>query len=335
MKSNKEKTIKINLNNAILKFLYVKRVERRAPKTIKAYQGSLEQFAKWYELSGKLCITREVVRAYIHYLTYEKVRWDDHPTSPNGEVGLSARTVNNNIRNLKIFFNYLLQEKQISFTPMDGINYQREESDSFEVFTDEDIHLILSAPNCKVYTGFRDYTMMLVLCDCGLRVKELTNIKVRDVDFNLQHITIEASNAKNKKKRVVPVSEQTADALLTLRQSINIEDNDYLFLTQFGERYYGDTFAKMLKLYAKRVGVTGPRVSPHTFRHFFAVKYLREGGDPISLMRLLGHSSFNTTEKYVRYSANHLKEQHQKASPVKALGINKPRTAGKKIKFKW
>lgn len=332
--SKKDKSIKINLNHMILEFLYVKRVERRSPRTISAYEGSLEQFAKWYELSGADGITRDLIRSYIEYLTYEKKRWDDHPTSPTKGAGLSPRTVNNNIRNLRIFFNHLLSERRISYSPMDGVNYQREAKDTFDIFTDDDVKLLLSAPNQKVYSGFRDYCMMLVLCDTGLRVKELTGIRVRDVEFADKQLYIDAGNVKTSATRIVPISEESAAALLKLRTSMNIEDDDYLFLTQFGERYFGDTFAKMLKLYAKRVGVTGPRVSPHTFRHYFAVKFLHQGGDPIALMRILGHSSFATTEKYVKYAAVHIKEQHERVKPLAGLLRDSNSKKGKTVRFK-
>lgn len=117
--------------------------------------------------------------------------------------------------------------------------------------------------------------MMLVLCGCGLRIKELTSLRVSDVDFRLRQITIRAEISKTKTTRVAPISQKTVKELENLVSFINVEPDDYLWLTQFGERYFGDTFGKMLKLYAKRAGVTGPRVSPHTFRHYFAVKFLR------------------------------------------------------------
>lgn len=316
------KPLKISLEKQIPQFLESKRVTRRSPRTIASYAQVLEQFQRWFERSGHTEITTEVLRAYIEYLTFEKVRWDDHPTSPDGAKGLSARSVNNVIRNMRIFFNYLVSERIITYSPMDAVEYQTEEKDTFEVFTDEDVIKLLAAPNLRVYTGRRDYCMMLVLCDCGLRVKELTNLRVSDVDFSLRQIVVRAEFAKTKTLRVVPISQKTAKELQKLVSYMDVEDDDPLWLTQFGERYYGDTFAKMLKLYAKRVGVEGPRVSPHTFRHYFAVKFLREGGDPISLARILGHTSLNMTQVYVRYTGADLREQHDKASPVMRLSDN-------------
>lgn len=317
--SKRSRTVKFDLDTQIERFLQSKRLEKRSARTVSAYEQVLSQFRKWYALRPDAELSTELMREYISYLTFEKTRWDDHPTSPNGKVGLSARTVNNVLRNLKIFFNYLLKERVITHSPIDALNYQKEDKDTFEVFTDDDVLKLLSAPNKRVYTGLRDYCMMLVLCDGGLRIKELTSLKISDIDFKLRQITIRSEVSKTNTTRVIPISQRTVKELEKLIAYMNVEENDYLWLTQFGERYFGDTFAKMLKMYAKRVGVTGARVSPHTWRHYMAVKFLRGGGDPMALARILGHTSLSMTQVYVRYTGTDLREQHDKASPVMSL----------------
>lgn len=146
--------------------LYAKRIEKRSPKTISAYEQALCQFAKWYRANGYEGITPDLTRKYVHYLTFEKPRWDDHRTSPNGVVGLSPRTVNNVIRNMKLFFTHLVRERIISHSPMESIKYQTEEdNDTFEIFTEADVLRLVDAPNTRTYIGLRDRAMMLVLVD--------------------------------------------------------------------------------------------------------------------------------------------------------------------------
>jgi integrase/recombinase XerD len=125
--------------------------------------------------------------------------------------------------------------------------------------------------------------------------------------------------SKSGALRIVPISPLTCKELEKLIAFMNVEPTDYLWLTQFGERYLGNTFAKMLKIYAKRANIVGPRVSPHTFRHYFAVKFLRGGGDIMALVRIMGHISIEMTQTYVRYTGTVLSEQHDKASPVTQL----------------
>lgn len=327
-----QKQIKIDVEKHVADFLESKRIEKRSPKTISAYAQVLDQFRKWYVEDGRKEITTDLLRDYIGYLTTDKIRWDDHPTSPNGAAGLSARTINNVIRNMRIFFNYLVKERIIKDSPMNSINYQSEEKDTFEVFTDDEVLKLLSAPNMRVYTGKRDYCMMLLLIDGGCRISEMTNLRVSDIDFKLRQLTIRAEISKTRTTRVIPLSSRTIKEIEKLISYMDVSEDDYLWLTQFGERYYGDTFAKMLKLYAKRVGVTRPRVSPHTFRHYFAVKFLREGGDPMALARILGHTSLNMTQVYVKYTGMDLREQHDKASPVTSLiDSGNDRKRGRKV----
>lgn len=317
--SKEGKPLKLALGDRIAQFLDSKRRERRAVKTVSAYAQVLNQFEKWYNEREYDEINTEILREYIEYLSFGKVRWDDHPTSPNGAKGLSPRTINNVIRNMRIFFNYLIEERVITYNPMEAVKYQAEAKDTFDIFADDEVVKLLNAPNRRVYTGRRDYCMMLLLCDTGLRIKELTSLRVSDVNFKTRQIVVRAETSKTNMTRVVPISPLTARELENLFSYMDVSEDDPLWLTQFGERYFGDTFAKMLKLYAKRVGVTGPRVSPHTFRHYFAVKFLREGGDALTLARILGHTSLNMTQTYAKFTGTDIREQHDKASPISSL----------------
>ncbi|MCZ0847841.1 tyrosine-type recombinase/integrase, partial [Brevibacillus laterosporus] len=317
--SRTEPAREIDLDKQVRDYLAIKKTERRSPKTIEIYSQCLAQFKKWATERGHSTFTPDIMREYISYLTYEKAKWDDHPTNPTGPKGLTARTVNNNIRNLRVFFNHLVNERIISSSPMDNISYQTQDKETFEIFSDDEVLKLLEAPNKRVYTGLRDYVMMLVLCDTGCRVGELTNLKISDIDLKLRQISIRAEISKTRTARTLPISTITAKEIERLINFMNVDSNDYLWLTQFGERYFGDTFSKMLKKYAKKAGITGVRVSPHTFRHYFAVKFLRQRGEPIALMRILGHTSITMTEQYVRYANKDLSEYHEIASPVTSL----------------
>jgi integrase/recombinase XerD len=118
---------------------------------------------------------------------------------------------------------------------------------------------------------------------------------------------------------VVPISQKTTKEIAELADFINGDDNDYVFLTQFGERYLADTFAKMLKKYGKKAGIQNVRVSPHTFRNYMAVKFLKSKGDPFTLMRILGHKDISMTNRYIKYSDMDISEQFEKSSPVMNL----------------
>ncbi|MFB3160428.1 tyrosine-type recombinase/integrase [Neobacillus sp. 179-J 1A1 HS] len=309
----------LDIEKAIEKFLDARRLENKSPKTIKTYAQTLGKFADWLGNANSAELNADTIRDYIRYMTEEKEKWSDHPTTQTQGVGVSPRTINNIIRVLRIFFNYLISERVISENPAAGINYQTERNDTFEIFTDEDVVKLLEAPNKKTYTGYRDYVIMLVLIDTGLRIGELTHIKCGDINFQTRQIVIHAENSKMNETRVVPISPKTAKELSELVNYINSRDEDYAFLTQFGERYIADTFAKMLKKYGKKAGIENVRISPHTFRNYMAVKFLKSSGDPFTLMRILGHKDFAMTNRYVKYSNVDVSGQFEKASPVMNL----------------
>lgn len=308
-----------DIDVAIDRFLSVKRVERRSAKTIQAYTEEFSRLRRWLETEGLPAITGDLMIRYIHYLTYDKVKWDDHPTNPHGGVGLSARTVNNTIRNLKVLFNWCVREGYLTKSPMNNVRYQLEDSENFQVFSDEQVMRLLQQPNRRTFIGIRDRCMMLCLTDTGIRIGELTSLKVSDCDFELNQIILPAAITKNGHTRIAPISPTTSKELRELISYCNLEEDDFLWITQFGERYMGDTFAKMLKKYAKQAGIRHVRVSPHTFRHYFATKFLLNGGDPISLQRILGHRDMHMVSIYVNYTKADIRAQHEKFSPVTSL----------------
>lgn len=325
------------LEPSIERFLDAKRLQRRSDRTIKTYNQSLQHYAKYCLDNGLTGGEEDCVKQYVEFMTFKKRKWDDHPTNHSDKIGVSARSVNNIIRNLRVFYGWAVKERLISFNPAEKIEYQTEEEDNFSVFTDEEVKALLEAPNKRIYTGFRDYVMMLVLVDTGMRITEMTSLKRGDIDLLYRQIVIPAEVTKTRKTRIVPISATTTRALEELFELIGADENkpdEYVFLTQFGERYHGDTFAKMLKKYATKANYPiKARVSPHTFRHYFAVKFLRNGGDPFALMKILGHTDIAMTQRYVRYAQGQIKEIHEKASPVESIAVNKNTRKGI-VKFK-
>lgn len=315
---------RLNLEEHIILFLKTKQLENRSNATIRTYRQTLEHFYKWYDENGYKNIDDNTVPNYLDFMRNKKQKWDDHDSLAGvvDQTGISARTTNNIIRNLRVFFNWAEENRIIYNNPMTKINLLKEESTTFEVFNDDDVRKLLQSPNIKTFTGFRDYVMMLVLVDTGIRIGELTNLRIENVDFKLRQITIPAEVAKSRTLRVVPISRKTRDELEKLVDYINVELDDYLFLSQFGERFHSDSFSKLLRNYGKKAGVVTARCSPHTFRHYFAVKYLRSGGEAFSLMRILGHTDMTMTNRYVRYASNEINEIHERASPVENIFKN-------------
>lgn len=325
-----------SLDETIELFLDAKRLQRRSDRTIKTYERALKHYSGYCSNNGLNAGNDAAITAYIRYMTFEKTKWDDHPTNVSDIVGVSAGSVNNAIRVLRVFFNWAMTQKLIAHNPAKSTELQTEPDNGFELFTDDEISLLLKTPNQRTYTGFRDYVMMLVLIDTGLRIGELTSLKRGDFELKYRQVVVNAETTKSRKTRTIPISRTTTKILSELFDLIGIDDDDtdeFVFLTQFGNQYIGDNFAKMLKNYATRAGGLKARVSPHTFRHYFAVKFLRNGGDPFALMKILGHTDISMTQRYVQFASADIKEIHDKASPVEAL-INSRQKRKGSVKFR-
>lgn len=326
-----------NYGQTVELFIDDKRLQKRSERTIQTYKQTLGHFAKYCADNGYTGAEDDCVREYVRWMTFEKTKWDDHPTNHSDVVGVSARSVNNALRILRVFYNWAVKKRLIGDSPAHGVELQSEDIETFEIFSDAEIESLLATPRRRTYTGLRDYAMMALMTDTGMRIGEMSALVRNDFDLNYRQIHMRAEITKNRKARIVPISRKTADLLRELFEYIGIDDEsseEFVFLTQYGEQIVGDNFAKNLKNYARRSLVPiKARVSPHTFRHYFAVKFLRNGGDPFALMKILGHTDISMTQRYVQYASADIKEAHDKASPIESLTGDRPKRRGS-VKFK-
>ncbi|EKS4345183.1 tyrosine-type recombinase/integrase [Clostridium botulinum] len=328
-----------SFNSCKEEFLLVKRSERRSIKTIKCYNYDLDRF-KRYLLSKKIDISdinkinKFHIISYLNYLTYDKKKWDDHKFNSNSsnQVGLSNTSVNNIRRNLKVFFKYLYKEEIIEKDPIENISSQKEDRDKIEIFSKEQVEELLDSPNKHTFTGFRDFLMMLIMLDNGIRINELCNVKIRDIDFQRKIIKINDKIAKNKKQRFIPISDIATNHIKTLIKYCRLESSDYLILNQYGEQLTTGCFAKNLKKYGQICNIYNVRVSPHTLRHTFATNYLLNGGDVFSLQSILGHSSIDMVKRYIHYTEGFLNKVQNKCTPLTNIYYSDNSSSEKKSK---
>ena len=170
-------------------------------------------------------------------------------------------------------------------------------------------------------SGYRNLTIILLLLDSGIRVNELVNIDISDLDLTEGYIKIR--KAKGSKERLVPVGSIVQKSLWKYinqyRPQPLTRKVTMLFLSEYGLPLTKSGVQQMLRRYGRIAGVTGVRCSPHTFRHTFAKNYLLNGGDIFSLQKILGHSSLASVRIYLNLFAADLKKQHQRFSPVDNL----------------
>ncbi len=251
--------------------------------------------------------TRELhIREYIKYLETrgkytivvdEKTRNCNNPQNRT-DMGkpISKSTINNYLRNLKVFYNYLYDNHLIKSNPVTRIKQLKNSRKPVEFISDEDfLRLIKSFDNSKFHE-FRNNTICQLLIDTGMRISETLLIKIVDVDFSRKTIFLPAYNTKGVKDRVVFFSNEMSKILRRwIAFKDRYRDSDYLFCTNKGNQLKTNNFEKNFKDYCNRVGLKN--VHPHVLRNNFAKRFLKQSNDIYTLSRLLGHSAVSVTEK--------------------------------------
>jgi len=223
----------------------------------------------------------------------------------------------------------MLREEIIEENIFTRIRIPKPDSKVIETFTEAQITALLTAPATGTYQGYRDYVIMLVFLDTGIRLAELRGLRVTDVDFDNRLIKV---LGKGNRERQVPFGTQVQREfwkwLRHHRPKPATPKIDKVFLTGSGRPLTEDNVQTRIRKYGENAGIQGVRCSPHTFRHTFAVRFLRDGGDLFSLQRILGHRSLDMVRRYANLSLEDIQRAHQAHSPVDNLPL-KERSRGR------
>ena len=228
----------------------------------------------------------------------------------------SDRSVSRILSSIRSFYRYLLRSDKISKSPFGHIKNPKVPNKDVEILDQTEMTGFLENIACSTYLELRDRAMFELLYSCGIRVSEITNLKLGDIDIEEGLIRF---IGKGSKERITPIGETAKDFLIKYLNSArcNIEreiKNDYVFLNSRGNKVSRQGFWKILKKYAKKQNID-KNLYPHIFRHSFATHLLEEGADLRIVQELLGHSSISTTEIYTNLDKRHIKESYFKHHP--------------------
>jgi integrase/recombinase XerD len=230
-------------------------------------------------------------------------------------LDINPKSINRHIVTLKNYFNFLEKNSMISINPMEDIGGLKVKKSIPRVLSEEDIDKLLDI-NPKNVFEYRNKAMLELMYSSGLRVSELLNLNVNDIDFDMNIVRI---FGKGSKERIMPINEIATSYLY---EYINIyrktllknKVNDILFLNSRGESLSRQGFFKILKEIAREKGIK-KELSPHTLRHSFATHLLNHGADLRSIQTMLGHENIETTQIYTHVSNNMVKEEYESAHP--------------------
>ena len=238
-----------------------------------------------------------------NFILYAIEKWDNKP-----------QTINMRIRTLRQFFRFLIQEGYLAENPVARVNKLKTEEVLVVSMTRGQVIKIMSTSNRKTFTGLRDFTVMILLLDTGLRLSEISHLKISDINFKERLIKVMGKGAR---ERVVPFQRKCKKQLKEYLHYRGTElDHDYLFVTIDNEPIKNRSIQERFEILTHKAGLTGIKTSPHIWRHTFARLYILNGGDPFSLKKILGHNSWEMVHRYVDLFGSQITSQHQKASPV-------------------
>lgn len=310
------------------KELYLRKCQIRnlAVKTIKNYELSISTFSQFYH--GELDnLGQDDIDDYIYYLQQEKK--------------ISLATVNNRLRDLRAFLKWCESRGYIKGVKVQLIKHNEPE---IHAFSPQDLEQIYDACLMRIGRRFqqgdsfcakRNYTLMRVMEETGMRITECLKIRVNDLD--LKYGTIFIRETKNKKNRIVYI---TPGLIKDIKQYINYQQKfladkkivpTTLFCNKTGSNLNIKTIQDAIALYGDMANISNVRVSPHTFRHTFAKNFLLNGGDIFTLKDILGHSTLDMVYRYARLFSNERQQKYMEV--MKRYNRSKKRIVTHKYKY--
>ncbi|MBR3199026.1 MAG: site-specific tyrosine recombinase XerD [Bacilli bacterium] len=285
-----------NIENFINYLLFEKKY---SDNTIKSYKQDLTEFNNYFKNKNINKINKNDIESYIENLS----------------KNLNTRSVSRNISTLKSLYKYLINNKEINKNPMEMITNPKLKKALPKVLSEEEINKLLDI-NPKTEFDYRNKAMIELMYSSGLRVSELINLNITDIDLDNETVRI---FGKGSKERIIPLNEYTVRALEIYIKNHRKElfkhgENNYLFLNNHGKQMTRQGFFKIIKNIAKEKNIK-TEFSPHTIRHSFATHLLKHGADLRSIQELLGHSDISSTQIYTHVTNEKLKKNYEEFHP--------------------
>jgi len=275
-----------------------------ANTTIESYTSDLNKYLLFLK-SCKIHQISDTDAAVI--LKYLLVLRDD---------GLGVRSRARHLVTLRGFYKFLIQEKILKKDPTRIVDLPKTGVKLPDVLSADEINTILNMPDTTKPRGSRDLAMLELLYAAGLRVSELINVKIQDINLEVGFVR---TFGKGSKERIVPIGSHARERIneyLTHARPLLIKNHmsQFLFIARAGKPMTRQGFWKLLKKYATQAGIL-KRITPHSFRHSFASHLLEGGADLRAVQMMLGHVDISTTQIYTHVARDHLKQLHEKYHP--------------------
>ena len=278
-------------------YLYIEK--GLSQNTVESYKKDIDSFLSWsYELDN------------LNFINFQEAEINNY-ISFLFESKLKSSSVNRKISSLKALYLYLIKKNIINNSPVSEIVTPKQEKYLPISMSEDEVDKLLASPDLSIEIEVRDKAMIEMLYATGMRISELLNLKIIDMDINRCVVKV---LGKGSKERLIPFGESALEALNSYFSVRKNSTSKEVFLSNRGSKLSRVAFWKRIKIYLSRANLK-ESISPHTLRHAFATHLLNRGADLRSVQLLLGHSDLSTTQIYTHIAKQRLGEVLKKHHP--------------------
>lgn len=282
---------------------FLERDKRLSLNTLQSYRRDIEQYFNYLREIKLQNISNSNKTTVITYLMYLQKK------------GRATSTISRNLASIRSFYQYITKNKLIEQDPTAELESPKVEKKLPQILSPEEVELLLEQPQCVDLKGYRDKAMLELLYATGIRVTELIQLDMQDINMELAYIKCN----KGSRERMIPVGSMAISALkeyLNKSRPLLIQNAEELalFVNINGGRLTRQGFWKIIKQYKNQARINKD-ITPHTLRHSFAAHLLENGADLRSIQEMLGHSDISSTQIYAQIAKNRIKEVYKKTHP--------------------
>ena len=302
-------TEKLDLGKLAERFEVHNRSDGKSPRTVEWYNQALDIFTEWLTeegMSNRLDdIGEDEVRLFVLHLQRRKGLWGD----------ASSHTVNNRVRALRAFFNWLYRQGYTECHRLENLKPPKVRQKEIEILTDEEIERVFASVNPNTAMGARNTAIYSLMLDTGLRLNEVATLRYKDVHLEGRYVKV---LGKGDKERIVAFGANCLKALSNYANHYRMENEeqkaDTFFLCIDGYGMTPDALRSLTERLSKAAGV--PRLHPHLMRHTYATRFLLNGGNVFLLQQNLGHTTLAMVQRYVHIASRMAAQVSQDFSPL-------------------
>ena len=278
-------------------------IRHKSLNTVESYKRDVTQYISYLDGTGVTDISSTTKTTILSYLLYLQ------------KEGRASSTVSRTLASLRSYYLFMMQNGVVKSNPTSNLEAPHVEKKIPKILSGEEVELLLEQPKNCDNKGIRDKAMLELLYATGIRVSELINLDVSDVNVPMSFIRCNGG----KKERIIPMGHQAKDALENYinnvrKYMVKDENETALFVNCSGARLSRQGFWKLIKYYQHIAGIETD-ITPHTLRHSFAAHLLENGADLHSIQEMMGHADISSTQVYSRMMNSKIKDVYAKAHP--------------------